>query len=89
VLARLANVSPLIPSSVGTSCIRGMRIRVTDVLDLLANGLTACRCLKNCQTRTWRIFKPVAVCQSAAQSSVVVRGDPLDWIAQLSPALAR
>lgn len=24
----------------GRSCIRGMRIRVTDVLDLLANGLT-------------------------------------------------
>ncbi|MDZ4403292.1 DUF433 domain-containing protein [Prosthecobacter sp.] len=25
----------------GRPCIRGMRIRVTDVLDLLANGLTA------------------------------------------------
>ena len=25
----------------GRPCIRGMRIRVTDILDLLANGLTA------------------------------------------------
>ena len=25
----------------GRPCVRGMRIRVTDVLDLLANGLTA------------------------------------------------
>ena len=25
----------------GRACIRGMRIRVTDVLDLLANGLTS------------------------------------------------
>ena len=30
----------------GRPCIRGMRIRVTDVLDLLANGLTATQVLK-------------------------------------------
>ena len=29
----------------GRPCIRGIRIRVTDVLDLLANGLTAQRVL--------------------------------------------
>ncbi len=29
----------------GRPCIRGMRIRVTDVLDLLANGLTAVQIL--------------------------------------------
>ena len=29
----------------GRPCIRGMRIRVTDVLDLLANGLTAAQVL--------------------------------------------
>ena len=30
----------------GRPCIRGMRIRVTDVLDLLANGLTPDQVLK-------------------------------------------
>jgi len=30
----------------GRPCIRGMRIRVTDVLDLLANGLTPQQILK-------------------------------------------
>jgi uncharacterized protein (DUF433 family) len=30
----------------GRPCIRGMRIRVTDVLDLLANGLTAVQVLE-------------------------------------------
>ncbi len=30
----------------GRPCVRGMRIRVTDVLDLLANGLTAQEVLK-------------------------------------------
>jgi len=30
----------------GRPCIRGMRIRVTDVLDLLANGLTPQQVLK-------------------------------------------
>ncbi|MBF0293690.1 MAG: DUF433 domain-containing protein [Magnetococcales bacterium] len=30
----------------GRPCIRGMRIRVTDVLDLLANGLTAAQVLE-------------------------------------------
>jgi len=30
----------------GRPCIRGMRIRVVDVLDLLANGLTADEVLK-------------------------------------------
>ena len=30
----------------GRPCIRGMRIRVTDVLDLLANGLTPDQILK-------------------------------------------
>lgn len=30
----------------GRPCVRGMRIRVTDVLDLLANGLTAEQVLK-------------------------------------------
>ncbi|OGR89976.1 MAG: hypothetical protein A2992_01150 [Elusimicrobia bacterium RIFCSPLOWO2_01_FULL_59_12] len=30
----------------GRPCIRGMRIRVTDVLDLLANGLTPEQVLK-------------------------------------------
>jgi uncharacterized protein (DUF433 family) len=30
----------------GRPCIRGMRIRVSDVLDLLANGLTAEQVLK-------------------------------------------
>lgn len=30
----------------GRPCIRGMRIRVTDVLDLLANGLTATEVLE-------------------------------------------
>ena len=29
----------------GRPCIRGMRIRVTDILDLLANGLTAAEIL--------------------------------------------
>jgi uncharacterized protein (DUF433 family) len=29
----------------GRPCIRGMRIRVTDVLDLLANGLTSLQVL--------------------------------------------
>ena len=30
----------------GRPCIRGMRIRVTDVLDLLANGLTSLQVLE-------------------------------------------
>lgn len=30
----------------GRPCVRGMRIRVSDVLDLLANGLTAEQVLK-------------------------------------------
>lgn len=30
----------------GRPCVRGMRIRVTDVLDLLANGLTAERVIQ-------------------------------------------
>lgn len=30
----------------GRPCIRGMRIRVTDVLDLLANGLTPAQVLE-------------------------------------------
>lgn len=30
----------------GRPCIRGMRIRVTDVLDLLANGLTVVQVLE-------------------------------------------
>ncbi len=30
----------------GRPCIRGMRIRVTDILDLLANGLTPQQVLK-------------------------------------------
>lgn len=30
----------------GRPCIRGMRVRVTDVLDLLANGLTQKQILK-------------------------------------------
>ena len=30
----------------GRQCIRGMRIRVTDILDLLANGLTTAQVLE-------------------------------------------
>ena len=30
----------------GRPCVRGMRIRVTDVLDLLANGLSAAQALE-------------------------------------------
>jgi uncharacterized protein (DUF433 family) len=30
----------------GRPCIRGMRIRVTDILDLLANGLTSVQVLE-------------------------------------------
>ncbi|MBF0145704.1 MAG: DUF433 domain-containing protein [Magnetococcales bacterium] len=30
----------------GRPCIRGMRVRVTDVLDLLANGLTSAQILE-------------------------------------------
>ena len=34
----------------GRPCIRGMRIRVTDVLDLLANGLTSEQILEELRT---------------------------------------
>jgi hypothetical protein len=41
-MARLAERITVDPEQCGgRPCIRGMRIRVTDVLDLLANGLTA------------------------------------------------
>ena len=41
-MAKLAERIPVHPEQCGgRPCIRGMRIRVTDVLDLLANGLTA------------------------------------------------
>jgi uncharacterized protein (DUF433 family) len=38
----LPNASPVDPAqSSGRPCVRGLRIRVTDVLDLLASGLSA------------------------------------------------
>jgi len=40
-MTNLADRIPVNPKQCGgRPCIRGMRIRVTDVLDLLANGLT-------------------------------------------------
>ena len=41
-MAKLAERITVDPEQCGgRPCIRGMRLRVTDVLDLLANGLTA------------------------------------------------
>lgn len=37
----------------GRPCIRGMRIRVVDVLDLLANGLTAQQVLEELPDLEW------------------------------------
>ena len=41
----------------GTPCIRGMRIRVTDVLDLLASGLSQEQILDECRTWSPRIYR--------------------------------
>jgi len=35
----------------GRPCVRGMRIRATDVLDLLANGFTAAQVLEDRSTQ--------------------------------------
>ena len=46
-MAKLAERITVDPEQCGgRPCIRGMRIRVTDVLDLLANGLTAAQVLE-------------------------------------------
>src|SRR4029453_5981676 len=46
-MAKLAERISVDPEQCGgRPCIRGMRIRVTDVLDLLANGLTAAQVLE-------------------------------------------
>jgi uncharacterized protein (DUF433 family) len=46
-MAKLAERITVDPEQCGgRPCIRGMRIRVTDVLDLLANGLTAVQVLE-------------------------------------------
>ena len=46
-MARLAERITVDPEQCGgRPCIRGMRIRVTDVLDLLANGLTGVQVLE-------------------------------------------
>jgi len=46
-MARLAERITVDPEQCGgRPCIRGMRIRVTDVLDLLANGLTTAQMLE-------------------------------------------
>lgn len=41
ILARMERITTNPAQCGGRPCIRGMRIRVVDVLDLLANGLTA------------------------------------------------
>lgn len=38
----------------GGPCIRGMRIRVIDVLDLFAAGLSAQEILGRCRTLRWK-----------------------------------
>ena len=46
-MAKLAERITVDPEQCGgRPCIRGMRIRVTDVLDLLANGLTPAQVLE-------------------------------------------
>ena len=47
-MAKLAERITVDPEQCGgRPCIRGMRIRVTDVLDLLANGLTSAQVLED------------------------------------------
>ena len=78
-MAKLAERITVDPEQCGgRPCIRGMRIRVTDVLDLLANGLTQRRYLKNCRTSTPRIFGPA--CDLPANDSIIRwwSRDPLD-----------
>jgi uncharacterized protein (DUF433 family) len=53
----------------GRPCIRGMRIRVTDVLDLLANGLTAAQVLEELPDLNRRILTPV--CGLPASGSII------------------
>ena len=43
----------------GRPCIRGMRIRVTDVLDLLSHDLTVNKFYQSIQTLNLRTFAPV------------------------------
>ena len=58
----------------GRPCIRGMRIRVTDVLDLFASGLTAKKFSKKCPISKWKIYKPLC---NTRRGKLTIRYFPL------------
>ena len=78
-MAKLAERITVDPEQCGgRPCIRGMRIHVTDVLDLLANGLTAAQVLEELPDSNWRIFTPVCGLQASGSIIRWWSRDPLD-----------
>ena len=54
----------------GRPCIRGMRIRVTDVLDLLANGLTSEQVLNRSDTQPSTVSPSSSKPQASSAASI-------------------
>ena len=78
-MAKLAERITVDPEQCGgRPCIRGMRIRVTDVLDLLANGLTAEQVLEELPDLELEDIQ--ACCGLLASGSIIQwwSRDPLD-----------
>jgi hypothetical protein len=65
----------------GRPCVRGLRIRVTDVLDLLASGLHRNRCSRGC--RIWNQATCLRVCASLA-GVLIIPSSPRDALARQS-----
>jgi hypothetical protein len=61
----------------GRPCVRGMRIRVVDVLQLLAAGLTQEQILRRCPTWSLRIYRRVSSTLSADCSVLPLRYTPM------------
>jgi uncharacterized protein (DUF433 family) len=61
----------------GRPCIRGKRMRVTDVLDLLASGASIDEIVEDCQT-PWRDDVLAAIDYAALQTRHTVIGVALD-----------
>jgi hypothetical protein len=70
----------------GRPCVRGMRIRVTDVLDLLARGLTQEQVIEELPTSPPRTSEPAYASPATASTIPCWPLDPLDRRPAVAPA---
>ena len=75
----------------GRPCLRGLRIRVRDVLDLLASGADRAEILADYPfAGRWRHHRRPRICRTAERPSGAARGLMRNLVdAKLPPALAR